>query len=543
MIRIILLLDSYTIQAWQFELVKSLKECGVGQIVACVINQNPKASGAKSPFLYRLYRGLDRKLFLKSPDAFARKNLLEIENWDVPTLEIAPIQKKYSDFFPAEAIAKIKSYHPDVIIRLGFRILRGEILNAAPLGVWSFHHGDNQFYKGGPPAFWEVMLKKETTGVILQRLSEKLDDGQILYKSFFQTDPLSVQRNANAIFWNSSFMIASVIRQIETMGLEKWAESLAILQHQENTKIPLLSPPGTWAMAQSWVKLWARNLRRKLVEQAKKPYWELLVAENGEDSLSYPSQIVFQPIPPPKEKLSKGSFWADPFPIKKGGKTWVFFEAFDGKSQKGKIAVAEWNGSLLSDPQTILEEDWHLSYPFIWEENNETYLIPESGAAGNTFIYQAVEFPFRWRKIGLLLEGEAYDPTVMKVDNQYWLFVNQRPHAGASAFEELYAYHSPSLINPTWTGHALNPIVSDVRSARPAGRIFQRNGKWYRPAQDSGLRYGHRIKIQEILKLTPTEYAEKTTAIIAPDASKEILGTHTFNFTDRWIFSDAYSKR
>lgn len=541
--RVVLLLDSLNVSAWVWEAVsQASQEKGV-ELVLAVVNNNPKASGKKSPVLYRGYRGLDRKLFLKYPDAFAQKELTNIQGWNTPILAISPLQKKYSDYFLEEDISKIKSYSPDIILRFGFRILRGEILKASSLGVWSFHHGDNQFYKGGPPAFWEVMLKKETTGVILQRLSEKLDDGQILYKSFSQTDPLSVQRNANKIFWISSFIIARVIRQIKTMGLEKWEESLLVLQVKEIKEIPLLCPPGSWVMTKSWLNLLARNLGRKMAELNKKPYWELLVARNTDSGLSNSSDIVFKNIQPPKNKLSKVSFWADPFPLEKAGKTWVFFEEFDMPSQKGKIVAAEWNGENLSEPQPVLEENWHLSYPFIWQENNETYLIPESGEAHKTFIYQAIEFPLQWKKIGVLMEGEAYDPTVLKVDDLYWLFVNQRPHEGTSAFVELYAYHSPSLLDPTWTPHALNPLVSDVRSSRPAGRIYEKDGKLYRPAQDSGLRYGYRIKIQEILKLTPTEYSEKTVEILAPDSSKKMLGTHTFNFTDKWIFSDGYYRK
>jgi methionyl-tRNA formyltransferase len=542
-LKVILLLDSLVVSAWVFEAIAQTLKENNAEVVLAIVNQNPKSSGKKSPLLYRIYRGLDRKLFLKEPDAFAKKDLRSLEGWNIPILEINPIQKKYSDYFQKEDIEKIRTYQPDIIIRFGFRILRGEILQAAKLGVWSFHHGDNQFYKGGPPAFWEVMWKQETTGVILQRLSERLDDGQVLYKSYSQTDPLSVQRNANKIFWLSSFIIPRVIRQIKVKGIEEWEKSIQKLQPSKELSVPLLTPPTFWKMAGLWSKLLYRNFVRKIAEGRKKPYWELLAAKNNADNLLNPSSVAFQTIKPPKDRLSKGSFWADPFPIEKNNKTWVFFEDFDAKNNKGKIAVAEWDGKDLSESTIILEEEWHLSYPFTWEENNEFYLIPESGEANKTFIYKALDFPFQWQKVGVLMEGEVYDPTLIKVEGKYWLFVNQRPHKGTSAFVELYAYHSPSLLEPIWTPHTLNPIVSDVRSSRPAGRIFKKNGKLYRPSQDSGLRYGHRVKIQEILKLTTDEYLEETADIIEPDSFQGMLGTHTFNFTDQWIFSDAYYRR
>ncbi|MBN7817510.1 glucosamine inositolphosphorylceramide transferase family protein [Algoriphagus pacificus] len=542
-LRVILLLDSFIVSAWVLEAVEQVLKEKNAEIVLAAINQKPKSSGKKSPFLYRLYRAIDRKLFLITPDAFAQKDIRNIKGWDIPSIPITPIQKKYSDYFQKEDLDKISTINPDIILRFGFRILRGKILEIPKLGVWSFHHGDNQFYKGGPPGFWEVMLKKETTGVVLQRLSERLDDGQVLYKSFSQTDPLSVQRNANKIFWLSSFIIPRVIRQIKTSGIDKWEKELHNNLFPIKSEVPLLTPPALVKMAILASELTFRNIFRKINERFKKPYWEIVVARNERNILSNLSVFNFHSIKPPKGLHSKGSFWADPFPIEKDKKTWVFFEDFKYHSNKGKISVAEWDGKKMIDPKDVLEEEWHLSYPFIWVENNEFYLIPESGEIGKLFIYKALEFPFKWTKVEVFFEGEAYDPTLIKVEDRYWLFVNQRPHKGTSAFVELYAYYSASLLEPKWIAHSLNPIVSDVNSSRPAGRIFQKGGKLFRPAQDSGLRYGHKVKIQEILNLTPEEYKEATVAVLEPDNSKNQLGTHTFNFTDEWVFSDAYYRK
>lgn len=537
------MLDSFIVAAWVFEAIEQILKERNTELVLAVINQKPKSSGKKSPFLYRLFRAIDRKLFLKSPDAFAQEDIRNIKGWDIPSLPITPIQKKYSDYFQKEDLDKISALNPDIIVRFGFRILRGKILLIPKLGVWSFHHGDNQFYKGGPPGFWEVMLKKETTGLILQRLSEKLDDGQVLYKSFSQTDPLSVQRNANKIFWLSSFIIPRVIRQINTKGIDKWEKEIHSNQVPIKSEVPLLTPPASGKMAILATDLTFRNIFRKIKEGFKKPYWEIVVARNEGNVLSNLSVINFHSIKPPKGLLSNGSFWADPFPIEKDKKTWVFFEDFDYNSNKGRISVAEWDGKKMIDPKVVLEEKWHLSYPFIWEENNEFYLIPESGEVGKLFIYKALDFPFKWTKVGVFFEGEAYDPTLIKVEDKYWLFVNQSPHQGTSAFVELYAYYSPSLLEPKWIAHSLNPIVSDVNCSRPAGRIFKNGEKLFRPAQDSGLRYGHRVKIQKILNLTPEEYKEDTVAVLEPDSSKKQLGAHTFNFTEEWVFSDAYYRK
>ncbi|TFV97268.1 hypothetical protein E4S40_01015 [Algoriphagus kandeliae] len=541
MLRIVLLLDSLEVSAWVWEAIYQTMKVERTQIVLAVVNESPKPSGKKSPFIYRLYRWADRKLFLKQPDAFAKKNLKSIPHWEVPELKVKPIQKKYSDYFNSETLAKIKSYQPDLIIRFGFRILKGEILDLAPLGVWSYHHGDPSRFRGGPPCFWEVMKQEETTGVVLQKLNEKLDDGLILYQSWSQTDPLSVQRNANKVFWKSSYFIARVLKQINLEGLESLKKNLEKKEISLKEKGPILSPPKTLEMLGLWFDLWKRNSLRKNQENSKKPFWEIKVAARKPSQKPLELNFDYKAVLPPKIDHKKGDFWADPFPVEKGEDTWVFYEEFEAKKNKGRIGVGKWDGKSLIDRRVALEENWHLSYPFIWEENGSFYLIPESGEVENLFIYEAVGFPFTWKKLGLFFQGEAYDPTIIKRDGGYWLFVNQKPHPGASPFVELNAYFSRSLLKPQWEAHEQNPIVSDVCSSRPAGRIFEWEGKLYRPAQDSGKRYGHRIKIQEIIELTLKLYLEKTVRILEPEEAA--LGTHTFNFTSKWIFSDSFFRR
>jgi hypothetical protein len=539
-LRIVLLLDSLEVSAWVWEAIFQVSKVSDAQIVLAVINQNPIPSGKKSPFFYRVYRFLDRKLFLNQPDAFEKKDLRTLPGWVVEEFNLSPIQKKYSDYFKKEDLERISEYQPDLILRFGFRILRGDILTLSKLGVWSYHHGDICSYRGGPPCFWEVFQKSETTGVVLQQLNEKLDDGLVLYQSRLQTDPLSVQRNANKVFWTSSSFVARVLKKNALLGLDSWKESLQELQLPQKPKSLIYTPPKSLKMGIIWANLWTRNAYRKFRESFQKPYWELTVSERKGESL-LPDK--FQTLQAEDGCAGKGSYWADPFPVIYQGETWVFYEEYDSHSKKGKIGVGNWNGKKLQACKPVLEENWHLSYPFIWEENGDFWMIPESGEAHKLYLYQATEFPYQWKKIRVFFDGEGYDPTILKKDGKYWLFINQKSHPGASPFVELFLYSSPSLENPIWTPHALNPIVSDVHSSRPAGRIFERNGKLYRPAQDSGRRYGHKIRIQEIITLSDFEYEEKTVEIIHPDESQGVLGTHTLNFSDSWIFSDNFYRK
>jgi hypothetical protein len=397
------------------------------------------------------------------------------------------------------------------------------------------------------------MNQEETTGSILQILTEDLDDGRVIYRSWTHTDPLSVQRNANNVFWTSSAFVARAIQDLTFLGETKWKQKIDNAQAPKGSFKPVLyRPPGNTKMFLFWVQLLGRNGKRIISEFFKKPFWEIFIAkrteiknsENSPNSLEHPDWLNASPTRLLLSRnLKKGAYYADPFILEKEGKTYLFLEEYDPELKKGRISVGLLQGETVEEVQPIIEEDWHLSYPFIWEENGEIYLIPESGKAGAIFLYQATNFPWEWEKIEKWFDGEAYDPTVYFENSRYWLFVNQKAHPACSPFDELYLYSSDSFLNPTWEAHPCNPVVSDVRSSRPAGKLFLVGDRLIRPAQDSGKRYGHQISLQEIKILSMADYQEESWNKISPDFERGILGTHTLNFSKNYMVLDAYSRK
>jgi hypothetical protein len=90
---------------------------------------------------------------------------------DVPTLP-------FSGYGDPGFLAALAAYAPDVLVLLGgYGIVKKELLDFAPHGVLSYHHGDMRRYRGQPPAFWEVARREAAMGVTVQRLCERLDAG------------------------------------------------------------------------------------------------------------------------------------------------------------------------------------------------------------------------------------------------------------------------------------------------------------------------------------------------------------------------------
>ena len=71
---------------------------------------------------------------------------------------------------------------------------------------------------------------------------------------------------------------------------------------------------------------------------------------------------------------------------------------------------------------------------------------------------------------------------------------------GASMHDELHVYWAEDLLGP-WFGHALNPVRIDARNSRPAGAVFEVDGRLMRPVQDCSAVYGGALRFMEIVCL------------------------------------------
>ena len=196
------------------------------------------------------------------------------------------------------------------------------------------------------------------------------------------------------------------------------------------------------------------------------------------------------------------------------------------------ISVVELDASgRAGAPRTALQADYHLSYPFVFEWRGAHFMVPETADVNAVRLYRAVEFPTRWEYVqDLLSDIKAVDSTLCEHEGRWYLFTGVS-EAGGSTWDELFLFVADTPMGP-WAPHPMNPIVSDVRSARPGGPLFRRDGVLYRPGQNSAKCYGHSLAVFEVTELTPDRYAERLAYRIEPDWLPNIYGCHTITMAD-----------
>ncbi len=541
-LRVVFLLDSLSFRTWEREMIKEIAGIKGVSIVAVVLNESPrgdKASSAKKLIalsktaIYRLYSRLDRALFPAAEDLFEREDGSALFG-GAPVIGVTPSRTLSSDYISEDDVQKIREFKPDVLIRLGFRILRGPILNAAPLGVWSLHHGDNTVNRGGPPGFWEVFKGIPTTGAVLQVLGEDLDNGSVISGIRSSTHRWSVNRNKHRIYRKALHLIPEALRDAKRKGMEKFMKAVVDKNSAPSFySYPLFVNPGNLKMA----GLLSLHLGRAVSTACRKALqaeaWVLLYRQSDELTTS-PRKM--KTLMPPKDR-----FWADPHAVREADKYYIFFEEFLYRQGKGHISLIVMdNKGNASPPVPVLEKPWHLSYPFVLKHEDAYFMIPDSGEHRTLDLYRCVEFPFRWEYQRTLLSGlYAADPTVVFHHGRWWLFVSigKSPHTSAS--DELHLFHADRLDTDQWSPHPLNPLYSDVTRARPAGRLFAHRGRLYRPSQDCSVSYGYGVRINEVVSLDPETYEEREVDRILPQWHRRVTGVHTLTVAEGLTMLDA----
>lgn len=199
------------------------------------------------------------------------------------------------------------------------------------------------------------------------------------------------------------------------------------------------------------------------------------------------------------------SFVADPFLIRQDKQWDLFFEVYNKDTKQGDLAVATSRNTWIWKYQNvIIDEPFHLSYPYVFQADGEYYLIPESFEANSIRLYKADDFPTKWSFVKTLIEGRDYvDNSIVYYNNKWWLF------SSVTTNDKLYLHYADSLTGP-WKEHPMSPIVSgDVHKSRPSGRLLVYDGKLYRFTMDVQPPVGnHQVMAYQITEITPETYTE-----------------------------------
>jgi len=431
--------------------------------------------------------------------------------------------------YPDQDIRNIKSLKLDLIIRGNAQgIFKGEILEAAKKGVISFHHGDNRWNRGGPPAFWEVYFRKPSTGFIIQLLTEELDGGIVIFRGNIPTCRSYIENLAQ--LYNESYpYLVNLILEYAT------SNHLPSPEEQIPFGGPILTLPST---RQSLIYLLRTGflflsfiVNRKVLHRHER--WSVAFIASPWRKASLRKGIQIKNLP--------NRFFADPFVVKKDDRTICYVEDYDYRKKRGCITAIE-----IIDKNTYqvlgpaIKEPFHMSFPFIFEYEDDLYMIPETSQSKAIRLYKCMQFPLKWVfQIDIMSNVHAADPMVFEYEGKWWLLANIGPKVDSNQCSQLFAYHNSHPLSEEWIAHERNPLFFDCNIARNGG-ILDVEGKFpIRVRQEHGFNsYGRSLTLGKIIDLTTSSFREQKIGQILPNFFQKIKGCHHIHSNGEYTVYD-----
>ncbi|HHN8407657.1 TPA: glucosamine inositolphosphorylceramide transferase family protein [Morganella morganii] len=208
-----------------------------------------------------------------------------------------------------------------------------------------------------------------------------------------------------------------------------------------------------------------------------------------------------------KIKFDNNELMADPFIYYYNSKYYVLYEALNYDTDKGYISIGtlDIQNKEIIDKHIIIEENYHLSYPFILKIDDDLYIIPESSYNNTIDLYKCIEFPYKWEKTRTLIDNISAVDTNLINKNGMWYLLTSEKRMGVSFGDELSLYVTDDPLSGIFLPIIGNPVVHDISKSRNAGEILNN----IRVSQDCSKRYGYRVNFMEINELSENNYSER----------------------------------
>lgn len=235
--------------------------------------------------------------------------------------------------------------------------------------------------------------------------------------------------------------------------------------------------------------------------------FDLIVSQTNESNLfELDSHAIRKVIHSTKSIISINPvvIAADPFLYSRDNCLYLFYEEQINFTGKGLIKMC-YSKDLISwsKPTIVLEEPFHLSYPYVFNVEGDVYMMPETGNSNTIRLYRPSENFTTWEYHNTLLTGAKFvDSSIIYHNDYFYLFTTILSENQSI----LKIFYSESL-EGSWIEHPLNPIRINS-SARCAGAVFKHGDSFYRPAQRADGYYGSGVDVFRINNISPIDYEE-----------------------------------
>lgn len=537
-LKIGILIDSYSQPLWTVRTLKQIAEndCCQLEFTALVTDSRPLSATQIATFplksfksgLWFLTRTLEKLISYKSRKKVDLCSLQNIKDmFSLPEI-IIPLNgsltsSKAVEDSLASAIQKTRDHKPDLLLNFSRKILPQQLLtDGARFGVWSLRHGDQDPTNSIPPGFWEVCKNKDLTCQTLEISTPSKPDPVIAHQVFSTTTAQGYLRNQSNFLSKSPEIIVKRVEQLSILGWDDFLNKTQKYNGSREDISPSQGEPGVLDLINYNCKITSRRIAKKISHKYGGSNWHIIYSTGKDLSTDFSRFKILKP--------NDDNFdWADPFVIQVGGLYYIYFENIDLRIIRGKLSCVIFDGKSFSEPVDILKTPYHLSYPYIFQDDNRLYMVPESGENKTIDLYECTDFPYGWTKRKTLINNiAAVDSNIIQINGVYYMLTSIKKDNEYDNYDNLHMFYSDSL-EGEWNEFDFNPVASNAHFSRNAGGFIRRGDTLLRCSQNCAPHYGYGITLRKIEALSKNEFVESTHSQIVPSWDNKIAGVHTLN--------------
>lgn len=412
----------------------------------------------------------------------------------------------------ADELRKVSELRLDLLIQCGRAVPSGELLNSVKDGILSVVAGEDPHSRGA--AFAEVLDGRPETPFTIERLRHDGEPRRVLFRG----------RVATAFLYSTNLVSvhARAFPHLQTI-VERLAHGEITTVHGSRARE---SDPCSKGLLSYGVRTARRTFQKAVRRCARREFnWKIAFVRQPWWDCDFADGTAIENPP--------NAFLADPFTIKVGGIDYLFAEEFSFETRKGVISAYRLDGDEPERIGVVLEEDHHLSFPYLFEHSGDIYLMPESVSDGSVKLYKSLRFPDVWAEAKVLMSDVRAVDTIMFAEGALWWMLTTIQGAGPGLNNaELHAFYATDPL-AEWTAHRCNPVVMDARKGRNGGFLRDEEGRPCRVAQRPGFTfYGAQSAIYRIDEISPETYRESLVREVLPDFFPELDGTHHIHAGD-----------
>ncbi|OVZ62798.1 hypothetical protein CDO44_04050 [Pigmentiphaga sp. NML080357] len=491
--RIALLVDAYEQPGWVCDLIEWIVQRRDFELAAILVAPHrPIRAGwtrRNGPLMKALIQ-MEQRVLTERQRALLKSQDIRL----LPSVESKPI-----GLWPkSNAAEALRGLELDLIIAPdGLPVARDQLQGAARIGTWCLSYCATDAGSGRYAGFWEVLRRADHTVETLWWLAERPEDDEPIEKRSFNTEAFWLKNQARA-FDLGKLIICDALCCLAVAAPQRYTDPVPRIDTALPTGHPTEWDGASYLARQVWLA--AVLTMRRLMNRNMR--WRIgMFPSMGAQAMASDALVLTPP---------KGRFFADPFVHMRDNRPYIFFEDYDFNERKGRIAVATYRDGRFELLGDVLNLPYHLSFPFVFEYQGATYMVPETCGNRSIELWKCEEFPMKWKlECTLMRDISAVDTIVFQHGEYWWLLTNIDRTDGLSHCDELFAFYASSPTATDWRPHAANPVVRSPAKARNAGLVVSPSGDIIRCAQYQGFcQYGKGISLNRIEKLTPLEYRE-----------------------------------